>query len=424
MLVNFRFKNCRSFHEEADLSLEATSDKQYGDLNAFSAGESMYPKNGRLLKSALIFGGNASGKSNVLKALSYMQLCVFSSGSQNLSSIGGNETFAFDEGAKDEESLYEVDFIENGRFYRYGFKIEKGIIKEEWLRTRGEKGRLNNVFERTNENVKAAHGNVESLVSLSGKTLFLSFGSNLKLPGVDVYLVDALNWFSKLFVVFDDFSQGLDIYERGNGKYRKKALEILALSDIGIKDMKVIKNKIGDIGASTNWSTNRRKGQVAKIGQELFDIDLETVFDVLDSAGEKRGEKRVRLFKDDGFLSEGTEHLLSFLGILLYVLDEGGVVFLDEIDAKLHFFVADYLIGMFNSISENPKNAQLVTTAHNVMLMDGDIRRDQIYFVSKDEKGSSVLSSLSDYRDVRKNSLYSKRYLAGLYADLPNMHHY
>ena len=97
------------------------------------------------------------------------------------------------------------------------------------------------------------------------------------------------------------------------------------------------------------------------------------------------------------------------------------IIFIDEIDAKLHFLVADYIIGLFNSIEHNPKNAQLICTAHNVMLMDEGLRRDQIYFTSKDQYGRSSLVSLSDFNGVRKNDLFSKRYLAGFYASLPDL---
>lgn len=423
MLVNFRFKNCRSFYEEANLSLEATKDKQYGELNVFSGGKSMYPPNAHLLKSVLLFGGNASGKSNVLKAISFMKECVLSSAVPNISAVRRNETFAFLLEASREESLYEVDFIENGRFYRYGFTIKEREIVEEWLRTRGDKGRLTRVYERKGEKVSTPYGDdLGKLVSLSEKTLFLSFSPNLRLPEMDTYLKDAFSWFSKLIVVFDDLAEGLEIYEKEGDECRKKALEILALSEIGIKDMKLIKSKIGDDALSGAFPSSKR-GQIARIGQEIYDIDLETVFDILDEKGEKAGEKRVRLFKDEGFLSEGTEHLVSFLGLLLFALEKGRVIFLDEIDAKLQYFVAQYLIELFNSLDHNPHNAQLVTTAHNVMLMDKNVRRDQIYFISKDESGRSSLTSLSDYRDVRKDSSYGKRYLAGFYADLPNMHH-
>lgn len=127
------------------------------------------------------------------------------------------------------------------------------------------------------------------------------------------------------------------------------------------------------------------------------------------------------LFKDKGFHSEGTIRLLCYLGYILAALDKGKIIFIDEIDSKLHFLVADYLLKMFNSIDKNPNNSQLICTAHNIMLMDDDLRRDQIYFTSKDEYGVSSLVSLADYKGVRKNDLFSKKYLAGFYLKLPNL---
>ena len=113
--------------------------------------------------------------------------------------------------------------------------------------------------------------------------------------------------------------------------------------------------------------------------------------------------------------------MLYYLGWILAALDQGRVIFIDEVDAKLHFLVADYIIKLFNSIDNNPKNAQLICTAHNIMLMDEDLRRDQIYFTSKDKVGVSTLTSLSDFTNVRKNDLFSKKYLAGFYTSLPDM---
>ena len=85
--------------------------------------------------------------------------------------------------------------------------------------------------------------------------------------------------------------------------------------------------------------------------------------------------------------------------------------------------MADYILSLFNSIESNPKNAQLIGTAHNTMLMDKNLRRDQIYFTAKDAFGKSTLTSLVDYKGVRKEDLFSKKYLAGFYAEFPDMSH-
>ena len=162
-------------------------------------------------------------------------------------------------------------------------------------------------------------------------------------------------------------------------------------------------------------------GQLKKEDNDLYNIDIETYFRTFDNDGNAKKQKSIRLFKNRGFNSEGTERLLFYLGWILAALDQGRVIFIDEIDAKLHFLVTDYIIKLFNSIDNNPKSAQLICTAHNIMLMDEDLRRDQICFTSKNRYGESTLSSLSDYKNVRKTDLFSKRYLAGFYTKLPDM---
>jgi len=105
-------------------------------------------------------------------------------------------------------------------------------------------------------------------------------------------------------------------------------------------------------------------------------IDLDTQFDVYNDKNERVATKNVILFKNRGFHSEGTIRLLCYLGYILAALDKGKVILIDEIDSKLHFLVVDYLLKMFNSIDKNPNNAQLICTAHSVMLMDDDLRRE------------------------------------------------
>lgn len=430
MLVNFRFKNFRSFYKETTFSLEATKDSDMREINTFYVDEKSLPKNeNELLKSAVIFGGNASGKSNVIKALAYMKNVILFSASQ-LPIVQQNETFAFYENTITQDSLFEVEFIFNKIFYRYGFILNGGIVKEEWLERRIE--RRATVFRRNKKGLEIAGVDkaATKLINLAPNALFLSVGKNFHLEIVPA-LNDVMLWFQNLLIVFENNANSLDIYTLEGGKYREKALKILKLADIGIRDIKVKKDKIvnmADLNDVLRFNTQLQiqpssvRGQLKQEENSLFNIDMVTEFDVYDEESKKRiSKKDIMLFKDKGFNSEGTERLLCYLGWILAALDQGRVILIDEIDAKLHFLVADYLLKLFNSINNNPKNAQLVCTAHNVMLMDEDLRRDQIYFTSKDEYGESSLVSLSDYKNVRKENLFSKRYLAGFYSDLPDM---
>ena len=430
MFINFRFENCRSFYEEASLSMQATSDSTKREINTFFVSENNMPKDeNELLKTAVIFGGNASGKSNIMKAFAYM-LNVVRLSSAQIPVVASNEYFMFQRGAQTKPSLYEVEFIQNDIYYKYGFELCGGIVEHEWLYKREE--RLVKIFERENGKpleIMGVDSQAIKMIKIPDSTLFLSIGNNYNLD-INIYLNNVIQWFLNVLIVFENSANSLDIYTIENGKYKKLALEILKRADIGISDFEVVKNKIATVThpddvlkLNTQMQINPAmlSGQLKAENENLYNIDMRTDFIVFDENDRNCGKKSVMLFKEGGFNSEGTVRLLCYLGWILAALDQGRTIFIDELDSKLHFLVADYIIGLFNSIEHNPKNAHLICTAHNVMLMDEGLRRDQIYFTSKDKQGRSSLVSLADYNGVRKTDLFSKRYLAGFYADLPNL---
>ncbi len=429
MFINFRFENCRSFYDETTLSMMATSDYAFKEINTFSVNEKVMGKgDNEILKAAVIFGGNASGKSNIMKAFSYMVNVVRLSSAQ-IPIVAGNEPFAFRANASKKPSLYEVEFIQNNIYYKYGFELLGGVVSHEWLYKREE--RLTKVFERVYEKIEimGLSNQVINLIKIPASSLFVSIGNNFNLT-INQYLNDVIEWFMGNLIVFENMANSLDIYTMEGGKYKEQALDILKRADIGLSDFEVIKDKIAtvetqkdilDINTQMQINPALMTGQIKTENENVYHIDVETDFDVFDDQNEAVGKKTVMLFKENGFNSEGTMRLFCYLGWILAALDQGRTIYIDEIDAKLHFLVADYIIGLFNSIEHNPKNAQLICTAHNVMLMDDGLRRDQIYFTSKDQYGRSSLVSLSDFNGVRKTDLFSKRYLAGFYAALPNL---
>ncbi len=429
MLINFRFQNCRSFLDEANLSMQATSDTTKSEINTFFASENVLPKGeNELLKSSVIFGGNASGKSNIIKAFAYMVNVVRLSSAQ-IPIVSGNEHYAFNLEANKAPSVYEVEIIQNSVYYKYGFELLQGKVLKEWLYKREE--RLTKVFERNGSklDIMGVSAQAINLIKIPDATLFLSSGNNFNLP-INRYLSDVMVWFANVLIVFENAANSLDIYTIENGKYKEKALEILKRADIGITDFTVVKDKVASVtnpqdvlNLNTQIQINPTllSGQFKAENESLYHIDVRTDFNVYDNDNNVVGTKNVMLFKENGFNSEGTMRLLCYMGWILAALDQGRTIFIDEIDSKLHFLVADYIIGMFNSIEDNPKNSQLICTAHNVLLMDDGMRRDQIYFTSKDSQGRSTLVSLADFNGVRKNDLFSKRYLAGFYASLPDL---
>ncbi|MBQ8818960.1 MAG: ATP-binding protein [Clostridia bacterium] len=409
--------------------MQATSDTTKSEINTFFVNEKAMPKgDNELLKSAVVFGSNASGKSNILKAFAYM-LNVIGFSSSQYPVVASNEFFAFRTGTDIEDSLYEVEIIQNGIYYKYGFELQKGVVVHEWLYKREE--RLIKVFERKNDKLEimGVGSQAINLIKIPNVTLFLSIGNNYNLD-INRYLSDVMNWFMRVMIVFENSANSLEFYTLENDKYKEQALEILKKADIGISNFEVIKDKIANVKNPQDVINLNRQmqinpsfitGQLKRENETLYQIDMRTDFDIYDENDNVVGKKQVMLYKETGFNSEGTVRLLCYLGWILSVLDHGGIIFIDEIDSKLHFLVADYIIGLFNSIEHNPHNAQLICTAHNVMLMDEGLRRDQIYFTSKDSFGKSSLVSLADYNGVRKDELFSKRYLAGFYASLPDL---
>ena len=197
------------------------------------------------------------------------------------------------------------------------------------------------------------------------------------------------------------------------------------MADIGISNIEVVKDKVANVNnpqdilsfnTQIQTDPSLMRGQLKAENENLYRIDMLTKFDIFGEKNERIGEKEVLLFKDTGYNSEGTVRLLCYLGWILAALDQGRTIFIDEIDSKLLFLVADYIISLFNSIEHNPNNAQLICTAHNVLLMDEGLRRDQIFFTSKDKYGRSSLVSLADYKGVRKNDLFSKKYFTNFFS--------
>ncbi len=418
MLIKFIVKNFRSFKDETELSMIAstrTDDNEFKELNTFEVDENLLPKENTLVKTATIYGPNASGKSNVLKALKYMKEAVIFSTALDI--FNHNEPFAFTNEIL--PTSFEIEFIKNNIFYNYSFSILNGNVLFEKLSKRVE--RLTTVFERNGNEIKisGASSTLKSLINILPNVLFLSQAKNYFLGNISNDIMNSLNWFSDLIVVFEEKQNLLTIYE--NPKYMNQALEILKMADIGIEDFKVYKEKIEPDSSNVKIIDLSSPTQILKENETYNKIDIETKFNIFDNKGNVTDTKTVYLLKDIGFHSEGTKRLLMYLGWILKALDEGKVILIDELDSKLHFLIADYILKMFNSISKNLHNAQLISTAHNLLLMDGDIRRDEIMFVSKNYEGASYLKALSDYKGVLKKSLFSKNYLLGFYTELPNM---
>lgn len=428
-LVNFKVKNFRSFYEETIFSMQSTSIREFSELNTFFGNEKLFPKNeNELLKTAIIFGANASGKTNLVKALDYMKSVVLTSTNPINPLVQNNTPFAFYESSEEESTLFEIEIVSNDIFYNYGFEIKNKQIIKEFLKKRENK-RLTDVFNRNilgvelgvpNKNKRTPIGNI------SNQSLFISFANTPFLALTQDIVADLKNvfmWFNEpnLFIINETIMNKYQIYQEENGKYAKLALDFIKQADIGVENFSVVQQKVGERSDPFIEVRGKHPPQFMSVDKEVLGLDLKTVFNVFDKDNNIVGTKDVYLERDFGFHSDGTYRLLSILGLILKVLDKGGVIVIDEIDSKLNFLIVDYILKSFNSIDRNINNAQLIATAHNVLLMDDDLRRDQIYFASKSKYGATEFYSLVDFNDVRKTDLFSKKYLAGFYSAIPNL---
>ncbi|MDR1001985.1 MAG: ATP-binding protein [Oscillospiraceae bacterium] len=377
MLIGFTVENFRSFLGETSLSMKATTDKEHRAFNVMSA------QSGDLLKNVLIYGANASGKSNLIHALYYMKKMVSSPFDAQTELIKTCQPFTFLKEAANTPSRFEIFFEEDGVVYDYAFDILGGKISREYLYKKSQRKTL--VFERTApgyESIKltADMTDVEPLKkNVREDVLFLTWAAyaNNKLA------IKIVDWFANKLMIF-----GLNGYDRvKSDSVSDFAQNFVRKADSDILEMK--SQKDGYYSSHTLYSGDWNN----------------------------TGSVDVPFAK---YSSDGTKRMFELSDAFYKALAGSAVIVIDELDLHLHPALVRHLISLINSVEHNPNNAQLICTTHDVMLLDEDIRRDQIWFVDKDYHGVSCLYALSDFKDVRKNSDILKRYLLGVYGAIPD----
>ncbi|GFR37198.1 transporter [Insulibacter thermoxylanivorax] len=417
MLVAFSCKNFGSFRDQVVLSMEATNKDEYIDFNSFE----YHGK--RILKSALLFGPNGSGKTNLFKALKYMQRMVTSSVIDDEISER-NDYFRFSQDGDSIPSSFEIVIQDEDITWTYGFEILNGKVIHEWLDKK--KHRRTKVFERTGPNWESItlHGAWKKHEDLRERTrenaLFLTLSAMFNVTEA----LRIFHWFADLMIILDeDISPGYTInLMREDEQYKNLVLLFLQNADFGIDDFeyeiqdleisdaekkRLLKNsRIPLKTAATEIRLNVRK-QV---------VDVKTLHKVYDSEDRVVGTVSLPFLV---YQSSGTIKLFELIGPIIKTLMEGGVLIIDEIDSKLHPLIVRHILNLFHSLDANKGNGQLICNTHNVLLLEEDVRRDQIWFMQKDETGASELYSLAEFKNVRKNDPLLKKYLLGVYGAVP-----
>jgi len=412
MLIEFEVGNYRSFKKPVRLSMLAAKPiKDYLDENTFEGGGY------RLLKSAAIYGANASGKSNLLDAMAFMRWFVLNSSKETQVAENIRVTpFKLDTSTENAPSHFEVCFLQNGQRYRYGFEADSKAIRKEWL-FHAKKTKEVAMFLREDDGIEVRK-NFSEGKGLEEKTrdnaLFLSVVAQFNGETAK----NILKWFQgfrALHGLQDQQYEQFTISLLQQDLARPLLMNFIRHADLGIEDMIVDELPIDEemqkrISIELQRKLSASKGyKISSVHQKFQD-------------GIKVGEELFDFFTEE---SEGTKKFFRIAGPLLDCIMRGYVVVMDELDAKLHPLLTKAVVGLFNSADLNPKNAQLIFATHDTNLLnDGKFRRDQIWFTEKTQQAASDLYSLAEIKlpkgtKVRKDEAFEKNYIKGRYGAIP-----
>ena len=371
-----------------------------------------------MLRSAAIYGPNASGKSNLLEAMYFMESFVLESSKEGQEGEPIDvKPFLFNTDSRNQPSEFEVLFMQKGIRYQYGFAVNSTRVIREWLIAYPE-GRPQRWFEREFD-ITAKKENWYFGSKFKGhktvlqettrnNALFLSTAVQLN----NEQLKPVYNWFHKILRTIDvggispGFSASLCETEEG----KKRILELLNAADLSIKNLKLEVKKFDPVDLPSEMP-DTMKDMIKKEldGKEVAEVKFLHIV-----AGTK---ELVALDPDDE--SAGTRKLFALAGPWLDVLDKGYVLFVDELNNSMHPLIVRFLIKLVNNPQINRKNAQLIFTTHDTSVLDNELfRRDQIWFTEKDANNATRLYPLSDFTP-RKGEALEKGYLKGRYGALP-----
>ena len=400
MLIRFSFKNFKSFKNENCLDMEATSLKEH-EYNIAKT------ENGDYLKVSAIYGANASGKTNVLQAFSYMKKRILVSDDSKVNTpLDEENVFSFM--INNEPISLEVEILaKNNKIYKYGFDILKDKIISEWLYEK----RINKfyeIFERTENNIKVKDNKNKllGLANIDERSLFLNVYTKIDKNNEDFNNV--YEWFINANYLdlgdpkFEDaLNKRISLRIVEDEKYKSELLSFIRAFDSTIDSINISPNSLEEL-KNTNGVVKVELVHNYDEGKNALPLSLE---------------------------SNGTMKMFHLFDFLMDALKNGMVLFVDELDAKLHPLLTRYIINLFHNSETNKGNGQLIYSTHDTVNLNKEtFRRDEIWFAEKDKNGVSEIYSLSDYiiededgnaKKVRNDATYNKDYLTGRYGAIP-----
>jgi hypothetical protein len=412
MIIEFSVKNYRSIKELQTLSLIAapikSKNQELDTKNLIPVSEKL-----SLLKTVAIYGANGSGKSNLIKAL--ITMFIFIDKSLQDDEVGKRivEPFAFDKTSFQEPTFFQLIFICDQVKYRYGFEVRENIVISEWLF--GTPGRKEvYFFTREGSKIQINEDKFEEGKGLIDKTS----SSNLFLN-----VCKAFNGkVSKQILDFFRFRIGISAGVNDTAfrestltlmkdtVIKQQIISLLNVADFGIQDISNKRINAGDLPDSSPVELRK------KVADETWEFLL-SKRPVFNESGDVIGERELLMESQE---SDGTMKFFNYSGAILDALMDGGALFIDEFDARLHPLLTKKIVELFNSRHLNKNGGQLIFVTHDTNLLDNSIlRRDQIYFTEKNRLSQTVLYSLADFKGVRNDASYEKDYINGKYGAIP-----
>jgi AAA15 family ATPase/GTPase len=410
MLIEFRVRNYRSFRDEVTLSLVASSDPAHLDSNTTETNIGGVP---RALRSAVLYGANASGKSNLLRGLALMRGLVVESAALQPGHAFNVQSFRLDPNTAQEPTLFEVTIALDGIRYQYGFEVTPTQVIGEWLLVY-QKQKAQRWFERRFDK-KSGKDKFEFGSHFIGQrrlwqeatrsnALFLSTAVSLN----SEQLRSIFSWFAEALVIAPEGAGFLPFYSTAmiSSKWGEHALtSFMSAADIAISSITAVPQK----GMFHHFNFDFATGKSDSRDEES---------EILVPRFQHRSGNHTAEF-DFTDESQGTQKLFSLAGPLFDILEKGRVLVIDELDRSLHPLLVRRIIETFQDSQLNRSNAQLIFSTHDTSLLDQELlRRDQIWFTEKDRSQSSTLVPLTEF-SPRKGEAIEKGYLGGRYGGIP-----
>lgn len=410
MLLEFRVRNYRSIRDEQVLSLVASGDRELADTHLAQTGLKSLP---RVVRSAVVYGPNASGKSTLLLALNYMRSVIAESATVIQPGQTYNvQPFKLDEDFADKPSAFELTFMLAGVRHQYAFEMtQQRITSESLLVYRTAKP--TQWFSRTlNDDGETYHYEFSAYLtgprklwenSTRPNALFLSTAAQLN----SEQLSPVFRWIIESIVFLGagaDFDHGFTTALLATDEGRATIRDFLSAADISIADVQAVPRK------GFLQQVVLHAGGVAHASRE----ESEILFPIFQHTTPK-GSAQFELHEE----SQGTQRLYGLMAPVLDILKRGRILIVDELDSSLHPLLVRRLISMFHDPSLNKNGAQLIFSTHDTSLLDRTLlRRDQIWFTEKDSDQATRVYPLTDF-SPRKQEAWERGYLAGRYGAVP-----